>query len=69
MAIDPNDNIARYNAAATYSLLGELDRAIDLLEIWLQQVGSDAKLWFGNDSDFDPIRTHPRYQTLLELAR
>ena len=68
MAIDPDDNIARYNAASTYALLGELDEAIDLLEIWLQQVGSDAKLWFGNDSDFDSIRTHPRYQRLLELA-
>ena len=41
LAIDPDDNLARYNAACTYSLLGEIDRAIDLLEIYLQQVGSD----------------------------
>ena len=68
LAIDPGDNIARYNAACTYSLLGEFDRAIDLLEICLQQFGGDMKLWFKNDSDFDPIRTHPRYQKLLDLA-
>ena len=68
LAIDPDDNIARYNAACTYSLLGESDRAIDLLEPCLQQVGPDQKLWFKNDFDLDPIRNHPRYQKLLELA-
>ncbi len=68
LAIDPDDNLARYNAACTYSLLGEIDRAIDLLEVCLQQVGADMKLWFKNDFDLDPIRTHPRYQKLLELA-
>jgi adenylate cyclase len=60
--------MAKYNAACTYSLLGELDLAFDLLEIFLPKVGPDAKLWFKNDSDLDPIRTHPRYQKLLELA-
>ena len=67
LAIDPDDNIARYNAACTYSLLGESDRAIDLLEICLQQMGIDMKLWFKNDSDLHPLRSHPRYQRLLEL--
>ncbi len=67
-AIDPDDNTARYNAACAYSLLGELDRAIDLLETYLRQVGPDAKLFFKNDPDLDPIRTHPRYGKLLELA-
>lgn len=69
LAIDPDDNLARYNAACTYSLLGEIDRAIDLLEICWQQMGSDTKQWFKNDSDLDPIRNHPRYQKLLELAQ
>ena len=68
LAIDPDDNIARYNAACTYALLGEIDRSIDLLEINLQQVGSDMKLWFKNDSDLDSMREHPRYRKLLELA-
>jgi adenylate cyclase len=69
LAIDPDDNIARYNAACTYSLLGEIDRSVDLLEVCLQQFGSDMKLWFQNDSDLEPVRSHPRYQKLLELAR
>ena len=68
LAIDPDDLINCYNAACTYSLLGELDRAIDLLEVCLKQVGNDFKRWFKNDSDLDPIRAHPRYARLLELA-
>jgi adenylate cyclase len=68
LAIAPDDNLARYNAACTYALLGESDRAIDLLESVLQLVGPDMKLWFKNDSDLDPIRTHPRFQGLLALA-
>ncbi|MBZ7927101.1 tetratricopeptide repeat protein (plasmid) [Ensifer adhaerens] len=66
MAIDPDDNLARYNAACTYSQLGKLDRAIELLEICLQQFGSDMKLWVMKDSDLDPVRNHPQYQKLLE---
>ena len=68
LAIDPDDNLARYNAACAYCLLGEIDRAIDLLEIALPQLGPDMKLWLKNDSDLDPVRTHPRYQKLLELS-
>ncbi|WP_419697127.1 adenylate/guanylate cyclase domain-containing protein [Mesorhizobium muleiense] len=68
LAIDPEDSGAHYNAACVYSLLGEPDRAIDLLETYLQQVGPDLRLRFKNDSDLDPIRSHPRYQKLLALA-
>jgi adenylate cyclase len=68
LAIDPDDNGTRYNAACVYALLGEADRAIDLLEIYLRQVGPDLKLWFRNDSDLDSIRSHPRHAKLLELA-
>ncbi len=68
LAIDPEDALARYNAACVYSQLGELDRAVDLLEAWVGQVGPDMILWFKNDVDFDPIRSHPRYPHLLELG-
>ena len=67
LAVDPDDNNAVYNIACVYSLLGESDRAIDLLEPYLQKVGPHMKSWFKNDSDFDPIRNHPRYETLPKL--
>jgi adenylate cyclase len=68
LAISPDDNTARYNAACTYSLLGESDKAIDLLETYLLEVGTDAKQWLKNDADLDPLHCHPRYRKLLELA-
>jgi adenylate cyclase len=68
LAIDPDDNLAQYNAACTYSLLGELDQALDLLETCLQRVGPAFKLWIKNDSDLDAVRSHPRYQRLFELS-
>jgi adenylate cyclase len=38
LAIDPDDNGTRYNAAFVYALLGEADRTLDLLEVYLRQV-------------------------------
>ncbi|RWP42602.1 MAG: adenylate/guanylate cyclase domain-containing protein [Mesorhizobium sp.] len=68
LATETGDINIQYNAACTYALLGESDRSIDLLEAWLPQVGTEMKLWFKNDSDFEPIRSHPRYPRLIELT-
>lgn len=67
--IDPDDNHVRYNAACVYAVLGEFDKAFDLLEVWIHQSGRDAKLWFRNDPDFAAMKHHPRYQELLKLAK
>ncbi len=69
LATDPGDTNIQYNAACTYAQLGEIERAIDMLERWLPEVGLDMKLWFRNDSDLDPIREHQRYARLLELSK
>lgn len=70
LATDQNDINIQYNAACTYSQLGEIERAIDMLEAWMPQVvGGDMKLWFMHDSDLDPIRNHPRYPALVELSK
>ena len=65
LAIDPDDNNGRYNAACTYAQLGEVDRAIDVLEVWSNDVGGEQKNWFKEDADLDPIRDHARYPALL----
>ncbi len=69
LSIDPDDNLARYNAACTYALLGELDRSIDLLEVYLKLCSKEAQRWFLNDSDLDSLRGHPRYAGLLALMK
>ena len=68
LAIDPDDNGTRCDAACVYALLGEANGSFSLLEMHLRDVGPDLKRWFKNDSDLDSIRSHPRYATLLKLA-
>ncbi len=67
LAIDPDDLGTQYNAAGVFAVLGEYDKAFDLLEPYLQHVGPEKKRWFMHDSDIDPLRSHPRYARLLEL--
>ena len=65
LAIDPDDPNVIYNAACVYSLLGEPDQALDHLDRWVLHAGGELYGWIQNDSDLDPIRTHPRYPALL----
>ena len=69
MIIDPDDNGARYNAACTYALLGEFDRAIDLLHDWVKDAGPEQKNWFMHDADLDLIRDHSRYPDTVKGGR
>ena len=67
LAIDPDDLLAQYNIACAYAQLGDLDEAIDLLEKMMPRRGTPVPmLWIENDSDLAPVRSHPRYQKLLE---
>jgi adenylate cyclase len=68
LAIDPDDLMTLYNIACVYSLLGELDPAIDLLEKVVPYQIPEQILWFRNDSDLDAVRGHPRFQKLLETV-
>lgn len=68
LAIDPDDILTQYNAACIYSRLGEIDTAFDLLERLLPHANHETKAWIKHDSDFDPLRGHPRYQKVIELV-
>jgi len=51
-----------------YSVLGDIKQAFDLLERLLPYAGHELKHgWIKHDSDLDPLRSHPRYQKVLEL--
>lgn len=49
------------------SKLGNLEEALDLLERSLRHSGPERRHWVKYDSDFDDLRSHPRYQKILEL--
>jgi serine/threonine protein kinase/Flp pilus assembly protein TadD len=64
LAIDPEEPITLYNVACMYSLQGQPEQAMDCLEKAVKY-GFAHKAWIENDSDFDLIRQHPRYQALV----
>jgi adenylate cyclase len=68
LAIDPDDVLTQYNSACVYSVLGDIERAFDLLERLLPHAGHELRRgWIKHDSSLDALRSHPRYQKILEL--
>ena len=66
LAIDPDDTHVKYNAACMWTQLGDVDRALDLLEKWADHVGRESVDWLNNDPDIKPLHDHPRFVKLLE---
>src|ERR1700719_882408 len=67
LAIDPDDVLTQYNVACVYSLMGDVEPAFDLLERLLPHANHETKAWIKHDSAFDTLRSHPRYQKVMEL--
>jgi serine/threonine protein kinase/Tfp pilus assembly protein PilF len=65
LAIDPEDPMLLYNVACTYSTLGKIEAALSSLERAVDK-GFGDKAWIEYDSDLDPIRNTPRFQTLTQ---
>ncbi len=65
MALEPEDSGVLYNVACVYALLGQTEDALHCLETALE-FGLGQKDWMENDSDFDSIRSHPRFQAMLQ---
>jgi adenylate cyclase len=68
VAIDPEDNTTQYNVACFYCVIGDLERAMDILETVLPRLRQEQRQWIKNDSDLVPLRSHPRYLKLMELV-
>ena len=69
LAIDPDDILTQYNVACVYAKLGDFELAFDLLERLLPHTDHETKSWIKVDSDFDGLRSLPRYQKVLELIQ
>ncbi|MGH9805101.1 MAG: tetratricopeptide repeat protein, partial [Candidatus Acidiferrales bacterium] len=65
LAIDPEDCGILYNVACCYSLQGKLEEAIDCLEKAMAHAHW-YKRWMQHDPDLNNLRSHPRFQALLE---
>ena len=50
-------------------MLGDIDRAFELLEGGIALGGPEWGRWVQHDSMLDPVRDDPRYPVLLETIR
>jgi serine/threonine protein kinase/Flp pilus assembly protein TadD len=65
LKIDPEDPALLYNVACTFSQIGKLEDAIEVLERAVDK-GFGQKEWIEHDPDFAAIRGTPRYEAILE---
>jgi len=65
-SLAPDDVLTLYNAACAYALLGETETAIDLLDHALPPARGRMRKRPEHDSDLDSLRSHPRFQALLQ---
>jgi adenylate cyclase len=64
LALAPDDHTTQYNVACVYAVLGEVERALDLLERTMPSASAHRQAWMARDHDFDPLRLEPRFQAL-----
>ena len=69
LALEPNDHPVQYNVACTYSCLGEIELALDVLERTMPGASAYRWAWLAQDADLDPLRAHPRFKALLRRHR
>ena len=68
LQLRPDDFSTMYNVACVYSIAGDYDRALDLLERAIGKGGGYLD-WMMHDSDLAPVRELPRFQQLVRTLR
>jgi len=65
LSLASDDDAVIYNAACALAVLGEIDRALDALELAID-AGLTGGDWVPRDPDWERLRDHPRFQTLAK---
>jgi adenylate cyclase len=60
----PDEPSVLYNLGCMYSLMGERDKAIALVDEAVK-LGFGYRAWLEKDGDLDPLRDDPRFQAIL----
>jgi adenylate cyclase len=61
----PDEPSVLYNLGCMYSLMGERDKAIALVDEAVK-LGFGYRAWLEKDGDLDPLREDPRFQAILD---
>jgi tetratricopeptide (TPR) repeat protein len=66
--LDYNRPVTHYNIACAYSMLGQRELAFEWLERAVDE-GYEANGYINSDRDLDNLRSDPRFQRFIRLAR
>jgi adenylate cyclase len=64
LEIAPEDGGVLANATCFYAKDGQHEKALDVLERTVAK-GWGKRDWIEHDPDYDPLRSHPRFQAML----
>jgi tetratricopeptide (TPR) repeat protein len=64
--IKPDDDATYYNKACCYALQSQIDQAIQNLQQAIHLNPDEYREMAKTDSDLDSIRSHPRFQALIQ---
>jgi adenylate cyclase len=67
LKLAPDDVPVLHMAGCFYGAEGEVEKALDYLERRFE-LGDAYMDWLDNDSDFDSLRDHPRFQAMVNKA-
>jgi len=65
MSLAPDDDAILYNASCVFAVLGEEDQALAGLQRAIE-AGLAGGDWVSHDPDWERLRDHPRFQTLVQ---
>src|SRR5438067_2123490 len=68
MSLAPDDDAILYNASCVFAVLGEEDQALAGLQRAIE-AGLAGGDWVLHDPDWERLRDHPRFQTLMQRLR
>ena len=67
--LDPDNTILHFNFVCALTRLKEFEAAIDLLSSVIDKGSQGWLTWLDSDTDFDPLRTQPRFVEIVQKAK
>ena len=67
--LDPDNTILHFNFVCALTRLREFEAAIDLLSNVIDKGSQGWLTWLDSDTDFDPLRSHPRFIDIVQKAK